>query len=144
MDEPGNIEKAARTLGVRPGDLLGGVDLPTAARLLGIVSEGPKGGGLGHLLADLPETHVTPEIRVECPEERKFALVAAAVDHFGRLHEVNTIDGIRISHPKGWGLLRASNTQPVLVLRFEATDPASLETYRAEMMDWLREQGLEV
>jgi phosphomannomutase/phosphoglucomutase len=57
---------------------------------------------------------------------------------------VNTIDGIRITHPKGWALLRASNTQPVLVLRFEATEPAALDTYRDEVMGWLRDQGLEV
>jgi phosphomannomutase/phosphoglucomutase len=127
------------------GDYYGFDDaLFAAARLLAIMSQGPKDGGLGHLLADLPETHATPEIRVECPDERKFGLVEAAVEHFGRLYDVNTIDGIRISHPKGWGLLRASNTQPVLVLRFEATDPASRDAYRAEMMDWLREQGLEV
>ncbi|HSM18370.1 MAG TPA: phosphomannomutase/phosphoglucomutase [Gemmatimonadales bacterium] len=125
------------------GDYFGFDDaLFAAARLLAIVSRSP--GGVGRLLADLPETFATPEIRVECPEERKFALVEAAVEHFGQLHEVNTIDGIRITHPKGWALLRASNTQPVLVLRFEATEPAALDTYRDEVMGWLRDQGLEV
>ncbi len=125
------------------GDYYGFDDaLFAAARLLAIVSRGP--GGLAHLLADLPETFATPEIRVECPEAEKFGLVASAAEHFGRLHEVNTIDGVRITHPKGWALLRASNTQPVLVLRFEATDAAALDAYRDEVMGWLREQGLEV
>ncbi len=107
-----------------------------AARLLEIVSAGK--GGLGGLLADLPRTFATPEIRVDCAEERKFTLVAEAAKHFAARYPVNPIDGVRMTFPNGWGLVRASNTQPILVLRFEATDEASLAAYQGEVMEWLR------
>ena len=125
------------------GDYLGFDDaLFAAARLLEIVSHGP--GGLATLLSDLPETFVTPEIRVDCADDTKFGIVDRAARHFADLYEVNTIDGVRIRYDHGWGLLRASNTQPVLVLRFEATNNDALERYRAEVMSWLRQQGVEV
>jgi phosphomannomutase / phosphoglucomutase len=119
------------------GDWFGFDDaLFAAARLLEIVSAGK--GGLSALLADLPRTSATPEIRVDCTEERKFALVAEAAKHFATRYPVNTIDGVRMTFPKGWGLVRASNTQPILVLRFEATDDASLAAYQGEVMEWLQ------
>jgi len=121
------------------GDYLGFDDaLFAAARLLEIVSRQPF--GLAPLLADLPRTYATPEIRVECPEEEKFDLVERAAVHFASLYPVNTIDGVRITFPQGWGLLRASNTQPVLVMRFEATDQAKRDEYRAEVEGWLERQ----
>ena len=121
------------------GDYLGFDDaLFAAARLLEIVSR--HSFGLAPLLADLPRTYATPEIRVDCPEEEKFDLVERAAVHFATQYPVNTIDGVRITFPKGWGLLRASNTQPVLVMRFEATDPASRDEYRAEVEGWLEKQ----
>ncbi|MDZ4864937.1 MAG: phosphomannomutase/phosphoglucomutase [Gemmatimonadota bacterium] len=106
-----------------------------AARLLEIVAAGP--GGLAVLLADLPRTFTTPEIRFDCPEERKFPLVERASKHFAAKYPVNTIDGVRMTFAHGWGLVRASNTQPVLVLRFEATSEADLAAYQAEVMGWL-------
>ena len=121
------------------GDYLGFDDaLFAAARLLEIVSRQPF--GLAPLLADLPRTYATPEIRAECPEEEKFDLVERAAVHFATLYPVNTIDGVRITFPQGWGLLRASNTQPVLVMRFEATDQAKRDEYRAEVEGWLERQ----
>ena len=57
-------------------------------------------------------------------------------------YPVNTIDGVRITFPHGWGLLRASNTQAILVLRFEATDAAALDAYRGEVVGWLAGQGV--
>ena len=123
------------------GDWYGFDDaLFAAARLLEIVSREP--GGLARLLADLPETFNTPELRVDCPEEIKFEVVARAAEYFAARYHVNTIDGVRIAFPDGWGLIRASNTQPVLVLRFEATSEASLEQYRREVSDWLATQGV--
>ncbi len=123
------------------GDYYGFDDaLFAAARLLGIVSHAKY--GLAALLADVPETFATPEIRVECPEDRKFAIVAEAASHFGSKYPVNTIDGVRMSFPQGWGLVRASNTQAVLVLRFEAKSQELLETYRAEVTQWLAAQGV--
>jgi phosphomannomutase / phosphoglucomutase len=124
------------------GDYLGFDDaLFAAARLLEIVSRGPS--GLAPLLADLPRTYATPEIRVDAPDdEAKFAIVERAAAHFPGRYPVDTIDGVRITFPHGWGLLRASNTQPILVLRFEATDPGALDAYRGEVVSWLAGQGV--
>ncbi len=123
------------------GDWYGFDDaLFAAARLLEIVSREP--GGLARLLADLPATFNTPELRVDCPEEIKFEVVDRAAAYFGARYRVNTIDGARIAFPDGWGLIRASNTQPVLVLRFEATSDAALERYRREVSHWLAAQGV--
>ena len=88
------------------------------ARVLEILSNTDK--KLSELLADLPKTFSTPELRVDCPDERKFDVVAAIADHFAKTNEVITIDGARILFDNGWGLVRASNTQAILVLRFEA------------------------
>src|SRR6266496_619714 len=123
------------------GDYLGFDDaLFAAARLLEIVSHRPF--GLAPLLADLPETFATPEIRVDAPDEEKFAIVERAAACFAARYPANTIDGVRITFPKGWGLVRASNTQPILVLRFEATDPQALDAYRGEVVCWLAAQGV--
>ncbi len=85
------------------------------------------------LLEDVPKTYSTPEIRIECPDEIKFKLVSRLVDYFKREAdlEVVDVDGARVIFPDGWGLVRASNTQPVLVLRFEATTPQRMEEIRA-------------
>ena len=106
-----------------------------AARLLHYVAR--EGGPLSRLLADLPRTVNTPELRVDCPDERKFDVVERAAKHFGAKYPVSTLDGVRITFPTGWGLVRASNTQPVLVMRFEATTAADLARYRGEVEDWL-------
>jgi phosphomannomutase/phosphoglucomutase len=121
------------------GDYFGFDDaLFAAARLLEIVSRQPF--GLATLLADLPRTFATPELRVDWPEEEKFELVERAAVHFASQYPVNTIDGVRITFPQGWGLLRASNTQAVLVMRFEATDPEARDAYRSEVEGWLESQ----
>jgi phosphomannomutase / phosphoglucomutase len=123
------------------GDYLGFDDaIFAAARLLEIVSRKPF--GLATHLADLPKTFATPEIRVDAPEEEKFAIVERAAKHFAARYPVNTIDGVRMTFPQGWGLLRASNTQAILVLRFEATDPTALDAYRGEVVGWLAGQGV--
>jgi phosphomannomutase/phosphoglucomutase len=111
-----------------------------AARLLAYVAR--EGGPLSRLLADLPETFATPELRVDCPDERKFDLVRRAAEHFAARYPVSTLDGVRITFADGWGLLRASNTQPVLVLRFEATSRQALAAYRAEVEGWLAANGV--
>jgi phosphomannomutase/phosphoglucomutase len=87
-----------------------------------------SGKRISELLSDLPETYSTPEIRRECREERKFAIVEAARERFAKEFEIIDVDGVRILFPDGaWGLIRASNTQPVLVLRFEAQSEARLQ-----------------
>ena len=125
------------------GDYFGFDDaIFAAARLLTYIDR--RGGPLSKLLADLPETFTTPEIRVECPEERKISIVEEAAEHFSKQYEALTIDGIRVSFPEGWGLIRASNTQPVLVMRFEASSEELLAAYRNEMESWLRERGIDL
>jgi phosphomannomutase/phosphoglucomutase len=89
---------------------------------------------IGELLADVPTTFVTPEIRVPCADEAKFDVVARVRDHFGKTHQVLAVDGARISFGDGaWGLCRASNTQPVLVLRFEARSEGRRDEIRDEV-----------
>jgi phosphomannomutase/phosphoglucomutase len=75
----------------------------------------------------------TPEIRVDCPDEIKFDVVARVAAAFQKTHKVVDIDGARVLFDHGWGLLRASNTQPVLVMRFEAETAADLKAYRSEV-----------
>jgi phosphomannomutase/phosphoglucomutase len=94
------------------------------ARVLEILSKTDK--TLSELLSDLPETFSTPELRVDCADERKFEIVAKIAEEFSRTNEVITIDGARILFTNGWGLVRASNTQAILVLRFEADTPENL------------------
>src|SRR5262249_33093761 len=94
------------------------------ARLLEILSgyDGPMSG----LLSDVPKMINTPEIRVDCPDDQKFDVVRILTEEFKKTHEVIDIDGARILFEHGWGLVRASNTQPVLVMRFEADSAAHL------------------
>ncbi len=90
-----------------------------SCRLLEVLSK--SGKQIPELLSGVPAMHSTPEIRIECPDEIKFAVVESAKREFKEKNlEVIDIDGARINFPDGWGLVRASNTQPVLVLRFEA------------------------
>jgi phosphomannomutase/phosphoglucomutase len=98
---------------------------------------------LSQLLADLPPSVSTPEIRVDCPDERKFLIAAKATEYFRRHYDVIDVDGVRVRFADGWGLIRASNTQPALVLRFEAQSAAKLGEYRTLVEQKLRELGLE-
>lgn len=86
-------------------------------------------GPLSSLLTDLPKTVATPEIRVDCDEDKKFKLVEETKRRLSS-HKVNDIDGVRVDFGDAWGLVRASNTQPVLVLRFEAPSDARLHEVR--------------
>jgi phosphomannomutase/phosphoglucomutase len=87
-------------------------------------------GPLSALLADLPVTHATPELRLDCPEAMKVPVVTAAIAHFKKDYAVVDIDGARIDFGDGWGLVRASNTQPALVLRAEAATVERLAEIR--------------
>ena len=113
-----------------------------AARLLRILAD--ANASVSGLLADVPRFVSTPEIRVEVPEERKFGIVEDAVQHFRARHDVIDVDGVRVLFGDGWGLVRASNTQPVLVMRFEARSPERLAEIRDEFETWLRAQGVAV
>jgi phosphomannomutase / phosphoglucomutase len=113
-----------------------------AARLLRIVAE--SGRSVEAMLATVPKFVSTPEIRVDVPEERKFAIVDEAVAHYKIQHDVVDVDGARVLFGDGWGLIRASNTQPILVLRFEAGSPERLAAIRADMEGWLSLRGVSV
>ncbi|HET8769650.1 MAG TPA: phosphomannomutase/phosphoglucomutase [Gemmatimonadaceae bacterium] len=116
--------------------------LYAAARLLRIVAD--SGRTVKELLADVPRFISTPEMRVDCPDDRKEAVVAAALAHFSAKYKVSDVDGVRILFDGGWALIRSSNTQPILVLRFEADTEAHLAAYRAEVEGWLASQGVTV
>jgi phosphomannomutase / phosphoglucomutase len=113
-----------------------------AARLLRIMAD--SGQGVHEMLSDVPRFVSTPELRVPCADSRKFAVVEAARKHFSAIHDVIDVDGVRVLFGDGWGLIRASNTQPVLVMRFEARTQQDLDAIRSELEGWLREQGVQV
>jgi len=104
-----------------------------ACRILELVSNSPV--SLSQMLSDIPPTFVTPEIRVQCDDEKKFAVVEKVKACFRQNHEVIEVDGARILFHKGWGLVRASNTQDVLVMRFEAETQAELDNMQAQVED---------
>ena len=108
----------------------------SAARLLGLLSSGPA------VLEDepgWPPACATPEINLPCPENLKAEIVRRARDHFSARHEVNVLDGARVNFGDGWGLVRASNTQPVLVTRFEAATPQRLREIQDLMLNLIRD-----
>ncbi|MBW2596293.1 MAG: phosphomannomutase/phosphoglucomutase [Deltaproteobacteria bacterium] len=102
-----------------------------SARLLEILSL--TGQKLSQLLSDVPHTFNTPEIRVDCPDDIKFQVVERIKDRFAEDedYDIIDIDGVRVQFEDGWGLVRASNTQPVLVLRFESKTEEGLRSIRA-------------
>ncbi|MBU4419588.1 MAG: phosphomannomutase, partial [Proteobacteria bacterium] len=99
-----------------------------SCRLLEILAD--TGKTISDLLSDVPKTYSTPEIRVECPDNKKFAVVKKVTEYFRKRYKVIDIDGVRVLFDDGWGLVRASNTQPVLVLRFEAMSEKRLTEIR--------------
>jgi phosphomannomutase/phosphoglucomutase len=101
------------------------------ARLIEILSATDR--PLSALLEGLPPTVYTPEIRLECPDDKKFEVVRKLTEEFKKTNEVIDIDGARIVFDRGWGLVRASNTQPVVVLRFEADSQKNLNSIRDEV-----------
>jgi len=116
--------------------------LYAACRLVDLVARSDR--PLSARVDEFPKYVSTPEIRVDVPEEQKFEIVRRAVEEFSRDHEVISVDGARILFDDGWGLLRASNTQPVIVLRFEARTPERLEAIRRTVEGWLENQGVRV
>jgi len=108
-----------------------------ACRLIEIVAR--SGKPLSAQFAGLPKLVSTPEIRVDCPDEVKFQVVQHVAASFKKTHKVIDIDGVRVLFEHGWGLLRASNTQPVLVMRFEAESQEWLKQYQREVETVLEE-----
>ncbi len=111
------------------------------ARIMQMLAD--TGSTFTELLADVPVTVSTPEIRIPCSDEEKFDVVNRATQYFQNLdYDIIDIDGMRIRFADGWGLLRASNTQPALVMRFEAPDNRRLEEMRALIESWLHRQQI--
>ncbi|MCK4357669.1 MAG: phosphomannomutase/phosphoglucomutase [Candidatus Cloacimonetes bacterium] len=109
-----------------------------AGRLLEILSRSDT--KLSELLADVPKTFNTPEIRVDCPDEIKFDVVEQVKNYFSKKnYNINNIDGMRITFDDGWALVRASNTQPVLVLRFESTSQERLNEIQQMITEKVQE-----
>lgn len=112
-----------------------------AGRLLELLSK--TGSTLSALDGEIPRYVSTPEIRVDVEDEKKFKIVEEAGRYFRKRHKTIDVDGVRVIFPEGWGLIRASNTQPVIVLRFEAETEKALEEIRSTVLDKLKELGVE-
>ncbi|HEV2150696.1 MAG TPA: phosphomannomutase/phosphoglucomutase [Longimicrobiaceae bacterium] len=112
-----------------------------ACLLLDIVAR--QGRPLSEWIAEFPRFVSTSELRYPATEETKFEIVARATEHFRQGHDVIDVDGARVLFGDGWGLIRASNTEPVLVARYEARTPERLAAIRGEMEDWLRREGVD-
>jgi phosphomannomutase/phosphoglucomutase len=106
-------------------------------RLLEILARSER--PLSALLDDLPKYVSTPELRVDCPDDKKFVVAEKATEYFRRHYDVIDVDGVRVKFAEGWALIRASNTQPALVLRFEASSAEKLDEYRAIIEGKLKE-----
>lgn len=106
-----------------------------ALRLLEILSQ--TGEKISLLLADVPQTYATPEIRIDCPDDKKADIVNNIKKHFQNTPGLIDIDGVRIPFDEGWALVRSSNTQPVIVLRFEASSIKNLQLIRKKVEDLL-------
>lgn len=111
--------------------------LYATCRLMEILAE--TGCGVDELIQDLPVTYTTPEIRKECPDAVKFAVVDKIVAHYKAKQAVIDIDGMRALYDDGWGLVRASNTQPALVLRFESLSEERLGVIRKDIESTLEQ-----
>jgi phosphomannomutase/phosphoglucomutase len=105
------------------------------AKFLSIVDR--EEAPVSELLSDVPEMVSTPEIRIDCPDDEKFEIVKELVEYFRGKYSVIDIDGVRMEFGNGWGLIRASNTQPVLVLRFESETLEQLNQYKLEVYEKL-------
>jgi phosphomannomutase/phosphoglucomutase len=103
--------------------------LYAALRILEIISK--TGCKVSSLLQGIPNAVSTPEIRVDCPDQVKFKLVNQIKEDLKKDYDVIDIDGVRVEFSDGWGLIRASNTQPALVLRFEAETEKRLAEIRS-------------
>lgn len=113
-----------------------------ACRLAALIAGG--GRPLSEIVGALPARAATPELRIEVGEEDKFPLVERAVRYFSARYDVVAVDGVRVEFGDGWGLIRASNTQPVIAARFEAKSPGRLAEIQAIMADWLRREGVRI
>jgi len=116
--------------------------LYAAARLLRILSNTDR--SMSELLADVPRYWTTPEIRVKSSDTEKFQVVEKVRERFRKEYEVIDVDGARILFPDGWGLVRASNTGPELIVRYESRTKEGLKRIEDELCSFLNGLGLEI
>ena len=116
--------------------------LYAAARLLRILSNSEE--TITEMLASVPRYYATPELLVKSTDEEKFRVVDQVLEHFRSRYEVIDVDGARILFDDGWGLVRASNTGPELIVRCEGTSPEGLERIKQELFGYLRQVGLDI
>ncbi|HEX8360461.1 MAG TPA: phosphomannomutase/phosphoglucomutase [Longimicrobium sp.] len=143
MKEEGSLLSGELSGHIMFGDNYFGYDdaLYGAVLLIDIVAR--QGRPLSEWIAEFPVFVSTAELRYPATEETKFAIVERATAHFRADHEVIDVDGARVLFGDGWGLIRASNTQPILVTRYEALTPERRDAIRAEMEEWMRAQGVD-
>ncbi|MPM85777.1 Phosphomannomutase/phosphoglucomutase [bioreactor metagenome] len=111
-----------------------------AGRLLRILSNDSR--SLSEMLVDYPVYYSTAEVRVDCPDEKKFEVIETIKEKALKDHEAITIDGVRILYKEGWGLVRASNTQPVLVTRCEGKTKEALDAITKDMKQRMLDVGI--
>ena len=122
-------------------DYLGFDDaLYDACRLVDLVSRSSR--SIAEMVSEFPQYVSTAEIRIDVTEEEKWSIVEAAVEHFRSRYDVIDVDGVRVLFGDGWALLRTSNTQPVIVARFEARTAGRLDEIRSEVAEWLESKGV--
>jgi phosphomannomutase/phosphoglucomutase len=112
------------------------------ARLAGLVARSER--SLAELAGRIPSYPSTPELRLDCPDDRKFGVVERVTEHYRGRRPLVDLDGARVSFPEGWALVRASNTQPVVVARFEAETREGLREIRDEVAEVLGREGVDV
>lgn len=142
MKETGALLAGELSGHIMIGDDYYGFDdaLYDACRLIELLSRAKR--PFSQIVADFPVYVSTPEIRIDVTEEQKWAIVEDAVAHFKKSHDVIDVDGARVLFGDGWALLRSSNTQPVIVARFEARTQERLDEIRGEVEDWLATKGV--
>jgi len=113
-----------------------------ACRLIDLLARSDR--PFSEMVSDHPVFVSTPELRIEVAEEDKFELVREAQEHFSLSYDVIDVDGARVLFGDGWGLLRASNTQPVIVARYEAKTKERMMEIREEIEAWLQSKGVHV
>lgn len=119
--------------------------LYAAARIVEIASQtAAQGQSLQDLLSDLPQSCATPELRFDCPDDVKFELAKAMCAHYSKLYPTSDLDGARVDFPNGWALIRASNTQPVIVMRVEADSEASVQAILTDLKQEIAKFGVQL
>lgn len=143
MKEEGSLLSGELSGHIMFGDNYYGFDdaMYGACLLIDIVAR--RGMPLSEWIAEFPHFVSTAELRYPATEETKFPIVERATAHFKKEHEVIDVDGARVLFGDGWGLIRASNTEPVLVARYEARTPERLEEIRSIMEGWLQGEGID-